>query len=215
MNDQTNSAIENKPNDKEFNFRMQAAQYEKKIELERQEKVALQKQLQEIQSKKHHDDDDDEPYVDMKKLDRKLANFEQKNSEQTQQQINKAVSIAIQQDRNEQWMKNNPDYNEIMNPENIERFYQHDKEHAETILRMPEGFDRQKLVFKSIKALGLHKPEAKQPSIQDKIDANKRSPYYQPSGVGSAPYASQGDFSPSGQKGAYQKMKDLQNKLRI
>jgi len=102
-----------------------------------------------------------------------------------------------------------------MNPQNIERFYQHDKELADTILSMPEGFERQKLVFKSIKALGLHKPEVKQQSIQDKIDANKRSPYYQPSGIGTAPYASQGDFSDGGKKNAYQKMQELKNNLRI
>jgi len=80
---------------------------------------------------------------------------------------------------------------------------------------MPEGFERQKLVYKNIKALGLNMPEVKQPTIQDKIDANKRSPYYQPSGVGTAPYASVGDFSSQGQKQAYAKMQELKNKLRI
>jgi hypothetical protein len=79
---------------------------------------------------------------------------------------------------------------------------------------MPDTFERQKLVYKNIKAFGLDRPEAKQPSIQEKIDSNKRSPYYQPSGVGSAPYASAGDFSASGQKQAYDKMKELQNRLR-
>jgi hypothetical protein len=80
---------------------------------------------------------------------------------------------------------------------------------------MPEGFERQKLVYKNIKALGLHKPEEKAPSIQDKVDANRRSPYYQPSGVGSAPYAPVGDFSANGQKAAYEKMQELKSKLRI
>ena len=80
---------------------------------------------------------------------------------------------------------------------------------------MPEGFERQKLVYKNIKALGVHKPEQKQPSIQDKVDANKRSPFYQPNGVGSAPYSSVGDFSAGGQKNAYEKMQQLKSKLRI
>jgi hypothetical protein len=98
--------------------------------------------------------------------------------------------------------------------QHAEKFAQKDPELAETILNMPDSFERQKLVYKSIKALGVHKPEVQAPSIQDKIDANRRSPYYQPSGPGSAPYQSQGDFSPAGQKNAYAKMKELQNRLR-
>ena len=78
------------------------------------------------------------------------------------------------------------------------------------------GVERfQKLVYENIKALGVDKPEQKQNSVQEKIDANKRSPYYQPSGVGSAPYASAGDFSDSGQKNAYAKMQELKKRLRI
>ena len=86
---------------------------------------------------------------------------------------------------------------------------------AESILEMPEGFERQKLVYKNIKALGLHKPAEKQASIQDKIDANRRSPYYQPTGVSAGPYAGTGDFSKSGQKNAYDKMQQLKAQLRI
>jgi hypothetical protein len=71
------------------------------------------------------------------------------------------------------------------------------------------------LVYKSVKALGLDKPAQKQSTIQEKVDANRKSPYYQPSGVGTAPYNSQSDFSASGQKNAYDKMKELQSRLRI
>ncbi len=96
-----------------------------------------------------------------------------------------------------------------------QKFADNDPELAETILQMPEGFERQKLVYKNIKALGLHKPAQKQSTIQEKIDQNRRSPYYQASGVGSAPYASQGDFSAGGQKNAYEKMLELKKNLRI
>jgi len=99
--------------------------------------------------------------------------------------------------------------------QHADKFAEREPELAETILQMPEGFERQKLVYKNIKALGLHKPAEVKSTIQDKVDANRRSPYYQPSGVGSAPYAAAGDFSPSGQKNAYQKMQELKNKLRI
>jgi len=90
-----------------------------------------------------------------------------------------------------------------------------DPELAESILEMPEGFERQKLVYKNIKALGIHKPAMKEPSIQEKVDANRRSPYYQPSGVSTAPYSQVGDFSNTGQKQAYEKMQQLKSQLRI
>jgi hypothetical protein len=80
---------------------------------------------------------------------------------------------------------------------------------------MPEGFERKKLVYQNIKELGINKPEQKQPSIQDKIDANRKSPYYQPSGVGTAPYAQVGDFSEAGQKNAFAKMRELQKQMRL
>jgi len=80
---------------------------------------------------------------------------------------------------------------------------------------MPEGFERQKLVYKNIKALGLHKAPEKQSTVQDKIDANRKSPYYQPTGVGSAPYSQVGDFSDNGHKLAYEKMQALKKQLRI
>ena len=79
---------------------------------------------------------------------------------------------------------------------------------------MPEGFERQKLVYQNIKELGVDKPEQKQSTIQEKVDANRRSPFYQPTGVGTAPYATSGDFSQTGQKQAYAKMKELQARLR-
>jgi len=80
---------------------------------------------------------------------------------------------------------------------------------------MPAGFERQKLVYKNIKALGLHKEKPRESTIQEKIDANRRSPYYQPSNVGSSPYGGTGDFSNNGQKNAYDKMQELKNRLRL
>jgi hypothetical protein len=124
-----------------------------------------------------------------------------------------AKTAAKEELKQEMWLENNPDFYEVLG--NAEKFAQRSPKLAETILRMPEGFERQKLVYQNIKELGLHKPETKAPSIQDKIDANKRSPYYQPSGVGTAPYASAGDFSAVGQKNAYDKMQELKSRLRM
>lgn len=206
---------EQKPSDKELNFRALEAKFQRELQQERQAREQLERQLQERQAAQvqQEDDSDSEPYVDHKKLNKTL----QKWGQQTQSEIQKAMEVAKAQAKEEVkrelWLKSNPDFYEVL--QHAEKFAQKDPELAETILEMPEGFERQKLVYKNIKALGLHKPEQKQASIQDKVDANRRSPYYQPSGVGAAPYAQAGDFSAAGQKNAYQKMQELKKQLRI
>lgn len=213
--DQQNQVQENKPSDKELNFRALEAKYQRQLEQARSEAEEAKRLAQEALSRKHQDDDeeDDQPYVDDKKLNKKLAKFGEQTKQQTQTEIQRAVHQAIHEERKQGWLKNNPDFYDVM--QHADKFALKDPELAETILEMPEGFERQKLVYKNIKALGLHKPEEKAPSIQQKIDANRRSPYYQPSGVGSAPYAGSGDFSAVGQKQAYDKMQELKNRLRI
>jgi len=207
---------DNKPSDKELNFRALEAKYQRQLELERAEKERLAQELAQRNNvnSQNDDEDEDEPYVNKKKLSKTLEKFGQKQNQQTQSEIQKAVNTALAEERKQNWIKQNPDFYDVL--QHAEKFAQRDPELAETILQMPEGFERQKLVYKNIKALGIHKPEQKAPSIQEKVDANRRSPYYQPTGVGSAPYAGpQSDFSPSGQKDAYNKMQELKNRLRL
>lgn len=203
-----------KQNDKELNFRALEAKYRRELEQERAARAEAERKAQELTTRNTHteDDDDSEPYVNDKKLNRKLSDFERKMEERIERKAEEKAFRAIEQERQQSWLKQNSDFYDIM--QHAEKFAQHDPELAETILQMPEGFERQKLVYKSIKALGIHKPAAPTLSIQDKIDANRRSPYYQPSGPGTAPYQSQGDFSSAGQKNAYAKMQELKNRLR-
>ncbi len=214
---QDNQIQENKPNDKELNFRALEAKYQKQLEQERAARMEAERQVQESQARKMNvqddEDDDSEPYVDKKRLKKEQAKFGQQLKQETQGEIQKAVHTALQEERKQNWIKSNPDFFDVL--QNAEKLAQRDPDLAESILEMPEGFERQKLVYKNIKALGLHKPEAKQPSIQEKVDANRRSPYYQPTGVGAAPYAASSDFSASGQKSAYDKMQELKRQLRI
>jgi hypothetical protein len=212
-----NQAQDAQQNSKEVNFRLQERamqeKYERILAQERAEKERLSKELEARQRITDDDDDDNEPYIDHKKLKKEQAKFGQQLKQETQGEIHKAVQMALQEERKQNWMKNNSDFYDVM--KHAERFAQADPELAESILEMPEGFERQKLVYKNIKALGLHRPEQKQPSIQDKIDSNRRSPFYQPTGVGNAPYSSQSDFSQNGQKQAYDKMQELKQKLRL
>lgn len=204
---------------KEYNF----AQLRKQVEQERaarqqaeQEKIQLMEQINRVATQKlavDDDDADDEPYIDRKRLKKELVKVVEKTTSDTDTKINNAVQKALAEERRNTWMKSNPDFYEVMN--HAQKFAEKDPELAETILEMPDTFERQKLVYKNIKALGLHKKEEPKSSIQDTVNKNQRNPYYQPSGIGTAPYASTADFSDVGQKNSYQKMKELQQRLRL
>ena len=206
------------------NLVKQRQMYERKLEQERQERVKIAQQLDEMKramqdrekmSPVNESEDDDQPYVDNKKLSKTLDRFGKEYRAQTQQDIQSAVAEALENERRASYLKENKDFDQVMTEDNINKFAERHPELAQNILRMPDGFDRQKLVYANIKALSVDKPETKQSSVQEKIDANRRSPYYQPSGVGAAPYAGQSDFSQAGQKNAYDKMKELQKRLRL
>lgn len=226
LDTENNQPQEAKNESIEKNLTLQRRMYEKQLEQERvarqqaEDRIsALERASQERTRGNHSDDDDDkeddEPYVDRRKLNKELSKF-QKNIEQTIDQKAEAKAYAlIEKERKNSYLKENLDFDQVMSQDTIERFAAKHPRLAENILRMPEGFERNKLVYENIKALGIDRPEVKQTSIQDKIDSNRKGPYYQPTSVGAAPYAAAGDFSPSGQKNAYTKMQELKNKLRI
>jgi len=209
---------EQQPSNKELNFRalegklMQAQRRAEEAErrvfdAEKMAKEALQK------NQSDNEKDDDEPYVGHKNLARQFSSFEKKMEEKIDKKAEEKARGMIEENKRADWLKRNPDFYDVL--QHADKFAQTDPDLAESILEMPEGFERQKLVYKNIKALGIDKPATKQSTIQEKVDANRKSPYYQPSGVGAAPYAAAGDYSPSGQKNAYAKMQELKNKLRI
>lgn len=208
----------------EKNLSKQRQMYERQLE---QERIARQQAEEranaaEAASKERNrstandadDEDDGEPYVDRRKLNKELHKFQANMEKTIDQKAEAKASALIEQERRSNYLKENSDFNQVMNEDIVEKFAAKHPRLAENILRMPDSFERQKLVYENIKALGVDKPEQKQQSIQDKIDANKKNPYYQPTGVGAAPYASTGDFSASGQKNAYHKMQELKNRLR-
>ncbi len=211
---QSSQTQDQKNNDKEFNFRQLESKYQRELAQERAARLEAEKIAQEARQRQTVDEDDDsEPYVDHKKLKKEQAKFGQQIKQETQSEIQRAVQTAIQQERKEAWLKQNADFYDVM--QHAEKIPQRDGELAELLLKMPDSFERQQLVYRNIKALGLHQPQAKEPSIQEKIDSNRKGAFYQPSGVGTAPYASSSDFSSSGQKNAYDKMQELKGRLRL
>lgn len=207
-----------KQNDKEYNFRAQEAKYERLLSQERAEKERIARELEEAkraQQIKHHDeeDDDSEPYVDKRRLNKTLSKFEKQFEEKIDKKAEEKARKLFEEEKRNAWLESNRDFYDVM--QHVEKLYHKNPELAETILKMPEGFERQKLVYSNIKALGLDKPEQKPPSIQEKIDSNRKMPYYQPTGIANAPYSSQSDFSPAGQKRSWEEMKKLQSRLTL
>lgn len=210
-------SVQSKDQSKEMNF----AQLRKQLEQERQARVQAEeraKQLEASQAPRSVDGDDDdydEPYVDQKRLNKKLSQFGQKVNQNTAELVQNEVQKALNQERQSNFLKSNPDFNEVLKEEHIMKLAEKFPEVAESLTRLPEGFERQKAVYHQIKALGVHKKEEPKQSIQDTVNKNQRNPYYfQPSGA-NPPYASTGDFSATGQKNAYDKMQELKKRLRI
>lgn len=204
--------------DKEQNLGRMRQKYEYALAQEAAKREELERQIQELAQRRNEPEEEEDlsdPYVDHKKLDKKLNKFGQNTQNEIKSAMQQAKQLAKEELKQEFFLENNRDFHDVLETFSEEFAHKHPKL-AENILRMPQGFERQKLVYQTIKELGVDKPKTKESSIQDKVDANRRSPYYQPSGVvGSAPYSQVGDFSSTGQKAAYDKMKDLQKRLRI
>ena len=203
---------------KEINFRRQEAMYQRMLdekenrirELQEAQKARQQQAAQEVE-----EEDDSEPYVDHKNLKKQLNKYDQSNKSEIQKAMEQAKAAAKDELRQELWLENNSDFYQVM--ELADKFAEKAPKLAENILKMPNTFERQKLVYQTIKELGIDKPEGAkgQSAIQEKINSNQRGPYYQPGGVGTAPYAgAASDFSPQGQKQAYDKLMELKKRLQ-
>jgi hypothetical protein len=222
MTEEVNSQQAPEPvkTDKEINFE----RVRKQLEQERAEKLQYQQKLKALEEERqksvrlpYKDDDEDydenEPYVDHKSLKKKFAQFEQGFEKKVDQLAEQKARTLLEQDKQNSYIKQNPDFNQLLTPENIEKFANEHPAIAERMLRMPDTFDRQALLYEQMKA--FQKEKSDKPHIQETIDQNRRSPYYRPTGTPSAPYNGMGDFSPTGQKAAYQKMQELKSKLRL
>lgn len=204
---------ENKPNDKELNFRNLRDKYEKELLQERNARLEAEKALEKakLSDRDSEEDSDSEPYVDSKRLDKKLTKFGQNTQSEIQKAMAMAKEAAKEELKQEMWLDSNPDFYEVL--QHADKFAASAPELAKTILKMPDSFERQKLVYQNIKHLKIDKPEQKKSDIQERIDSKARGPYYQPTGIGAAPYAAQSDFSAAGQKQAYEKMKEWKARI--
>jgi hypothetical protein len=209
-----------KNTDKEYNF----AQIRQQLEREKQEKLQMKEEIEKLKkiaqeklsSHASDDDDDDEPYIDKKKLKKELNKVVEQTNTETDSKIQSIVNKALSEERQKHWLQNNPDFQDVM--QHAQKLQDSDPELADIILNMPENFERHKLVYKHIKATGLHKPAQSKSNIQEKIDANRRSPYYQPSGIATPGYGIVNggkDYNDTEMKSAYDIMQQSKKRMRI
>jgi septal ring factor EnvC (AmiA/AmiB activator) len=214
-NSQAQTQEPQKQNDKEYNF----AQIRKQLEQERAARMEYEQRLQQLEQERQQkavppddsDDDSDEPYVDRKALRRELGKFSQNIEQKIDQKAEEKARKLVEQERQANYMRSNPDFSDILTSENVQKFAEKYPQIAEPMLDMPDTFSRKRLLYEQMKALNVHKPPEPQgkSDIQEKIDRNRKSPYYQPTGMSAQPYQTTGDFTPAGQKNAYAKMKEL------
>lgn len=225
MDFMTNEAIEQSTgltddaakNSADLNF----ANMRKMLEEERRERIALQVKHEALESEKSkwtkkdpvEEEDEDEPYVDPKTLNKKFGAFRAEMDALIEEKAEKKAQAIMQEDKKDLYLKTNTDFHDTLAPDILQKFADQHPGMAEAILRMPEGFERQKLIYEAIKSTGVNRKEEKS-SIQDTINKNKQSHYYSPSGVASAPYSAQGDFSVTGQKKAYEKLQELKSRMK-
>jgi hypothetical protein len=156
MNETNSAPTEQKTDNKEYNFRALEAKYKRDLEQERAIRLETERRLQELSQPKHvDDDDDDEPYVDKKRLRREQEKFGNQIKQDTQSEIQRAVKTALYEKEREDWLNQNPDFYETMN--HVEKLAIEHPDLAKTILKLPDNFERQQLVYQNIKKLGLNK----------------------------------------------------------
>lgn len=207
--------------EKELNFRRQEQMFQKSLQERDQRLAEMERRMaqyaEQAKAPAPIEEDDDEPYVDKRKLKSELQSFKNSLDSEFDSKVEAKARKLIAEEKKATWLKDHSDFYDVLG--HAEKFASDHPDLAEDILSMPEGFERQKLVYRNIKALKVNEPKKEEPSIQDKINANKRSPYYQPSEMGTAPYqgftTSGHDYTPSEQKTAYEQVQALKKRMRL
>ena len=101
-----------KVDNKELNFRKQEQMYQKIVDEERRARLEAERKLQQMVAGSQDDDVSDEPYVDEKRLNKKLTKFGAQTKQETENIVKTAVEDALYEERKKNWLKNNTDFKE-------------------------------------------------------------------------------------------------------
>ncbi|HEX5553444.1 MAG TPA: hypothetical protein VFX43_09370 [Chitinophagaceae bacterium] len=211
-------SAQQKMSDKDINFaRLRQEREHLAYELEKAniERQKLLEQMNARSSIPQEDDEDEDGYIEPEKEIKRLKKALKASKFESQKQAEHVARRIVEEENKKNFLfrlkAEHPDYDAVVNDETALKLEQQFPGMANSIKNIPDDFERRKLAYETIKSLNLHKPKKQEPIMQDKIDSNRKSLYYTPSSSGSGP-AQMGDFSPTGRKAAYEKMRELMKK---
>lgn len=166
-------------------------------------------------------DDDSEPYVDKKRLGKEMSKLKESLAVEIDRKAEEKARALLAEEKRKDFFKNNKDFHEVMQQDVIRKFIDEQPGLSEDLETLPDNFERQKVVYRMIKALNENKPVAPAAPAQPKsplaaaFDARKSAMAYQPGGSSGGPFQSMGDFSQGGMKNAYDRFKSLQKTVSL
>ena len=218
----TADTAQDKQSTTEQNFAMlrkKTQQAETMIAQERSERVRLQEenlalkdQINRSSPKPNDDDEDwgDEPYLEQKKFKRIMQRERAAIIEEAEARARRVIEEENSRNYMSRLKSDYSDFNEVCTDESLNRLEAANPDIAKEILSLKDPYQQRKMAYLTIKTAGFHKkPEPENPSIQSQIDNNPRKLYYTPNTASTSATAMTGDFSESGKKQAYEKIKEL------
>lgn len=166
-------------------------------------------------------EDDNEPYIDKKRLAKEMGNLKSSLAVEIDQKAEEKARTLMAEERKKDFFKNNKDFHEIMQQEEIQKFISEQPGLAEDLETLPDNFERQKVVYRMIKTLKDLKttqpvaPSQPKSPLAAAFESRKASMAYQPGGSSGGPFQSMGDFSQGGMKNAYDRFKSLQKTVHL
>lgn len=165
--------------------------------------------------------DEIEDYIDKqtyKKIREKDREAYRKEADRLVEEKLKKIEQEKEQKRHEEEQKNSTpklrsqfsDYDEVMNEDNIIRLEQDNPTFLNAVLTIQDEYKRKYATYDYLKKAGYVAP--KEPSIKEKVEENRRNPYYFEPGSGT-PIAVDFDVkSPQARQQAYEKLKLAQRR---
>lgn len=192
----------------------------------KQENLQLKQRLAQLEDNmkkaipKKDEEDSDEPYVDHNKLRREMGKFAETMDSTIDKKASEKARAMIEEEKKNDYLQRNKDFYEVLREDEIKKFVDEHPNLAAPLSKLPDTFERQQLVYEAIKTLKDVKPAQSTPTqpksiLAQAFESRKASMAYTPGGSSGGPFQSMGDFSPGGQKQAYERFKSLQKSVSL
>lgn len=212
--------------DKELNFRKleeaRLREREEKMRLEMQNET-LQNELKEIKEylkpKERDPFEDIDDYIEpevkkalVDKFNRFGSSFERKAeeiAEKKYQEIQRQKEEAEKKNFLPKLQNEFNDFDQVMTEQNIMEIGEKDPTFLQTVLMVPDEYEKRKFLYQRIKANKSNAEPEK--TVQDRVRQNQKNPYHVPSSA--SPTSDAIDFdldSPGARESAYQKLRSAQ-----